>query len=87
MKAQEFVDLIEELNEALLDNKYFEDQFLCFNYRCYGYVDGIYFGNHNVYCSENDSTWDHDKNVEISVKDVVIKNFKDYVKALKQVKL
>lgn len=87
MKPQEFVDLTEELNEKLLENKYLENQGICFNYRCYGFVDVICFDDYTVYCSENDSLWDYEENIELSVKDVVIRNFGEYVKALNQIRL
>ncbi len=82
MTAQEYLNLTWELNDALEENKFFEEQGLCFNYRTYGFADIIYFGDQALYCSE-----DYSEREYISIKKVVIKNFKGYVKALKSVKL
>ncbi len=87
MTAQEYSDLTAELNEALEDNKYLENQGLCFNYRTYGYADVICFGDQPLYCSEDGGNWDYEKDKEIPIKKVVIKAFKEYVKALRNVKL
>ena len=59
-KHQEFLDLIEELNEQIAENKFFENLGIGFSYSTTGYSDLIKFGNFTLYCSENDSLseWD-----------------------------
>lgn len=87
MTAQEFTDLVLELNTRLEGNKYLENLGLCFSYHTNYYYDQIIFGEFPVFCSENDSLHDYDTNRKLTVKEVVKKNFTDYLKALKTIKL
>lgn len=87
MTAQEFTDLVLELNSSLEGNKFIENVGLCFSYHTNYYYDQILFGEFPVYCSENDSLHNHETDKEISVKEVTVKNFKGYVNALKTIKL
>lgn len=76
-KHQEFLDLIEELNEQIAENKFFENLGMGFSYSTTGYSDLIKFGNFTLYCSENDSLSEWDvlscQYIDISLKKFVIK--------------
>lgn len=87
MTAQEFADLTLELNDSLDGNKYLENLGVTFMYRTNYYYDQILFGDFVVFCSENDSLYNHKINKEITVKAVIIKNLNEYIKALKTIKL
>jgi len=86
MKAEDFVELVLKLNDSL-DNKFIENLGLCFSYHTNYYYDQILFGEFPVYCSESDTLHDFEINKEITVKEVVIKNFNEYAKALNTIKL
>jgi hypothetical protein len=87
MTAQEFADLVLELNDSLDGNKYLENIGVGFEYRTNYYCDQILFGDFVVYCSENDSLYDYETDKEITVKEAITKNLKDFIKALKTIKL
>lgn len=90
MGISEFLEIINDLNEQLIGNKWIENRGLYFCYKTDGYYDVIVFGEFCVYCSEYDSLYEFDEDdneIELSIKDVVIKNFNEYVKTLKTVKL
>lgn len=55
MNHQEYLDLIDELNEQIQDNKWAENLGLGFSYSTTGYTSVIDFGNFCLYNSENDS--------------------------------
>ena len=87
MTTQGFVDLVLELNDSLSGNKYLENLGLCFSYSTNYYYDQIVFGDFVVFCSENDSLHNYETNKGLSVKEVLIGNFNEYVKTLNTIEL
>ena len=79
MNHQEYLDLIDELNEQIQDNKWTENLGLSFSYSTTGYTSVIDFGNFCLYNSENDSLskYDYivDNYVDVKLKDFVIKQW------------
>lgn len=79
MNHQKYLDLIEELNEQIQDNKWCENLGLQFSYSTTGYTSAIDFGNFCLYNSENDSLskYDYivDDYVDIELKDFVIQQW------------
>lgn len=73
----EYLDLINELNEAILENKFFENLGMGFSYTTNGWCHSIDFGNFNLYNSENDSLYHFDElsnqDIDISLKEFVTK--------------
>ena len=55
MNKQEYLNLIDDLNETIADNKFFENLGISFSFTTNGYIDVIEFGNFVLYNSENDS--------------------------------
>jgi len=76
MKHQEYLDLIDELNEQIQDNKWAENLGLSFSYSTTGYTSAIDFGNFCLYNSENDSLskYDYmiDDYVDISLREFIL---------------
>ena len=76
-RHQEYLDLIDELNGQIADNKFFENLGMMFDYSTTGYSHLIQFGNFTLYCSENDSLSEWDvlscQYIDISLKNFVIK--------------
>jgi hypothetical protein len=87
MTAQDYTDLVLELNDSLSNNKYLENIGLDFSYRTNYYYDQILFGDFVVFCSENDSRYDHIYDLEIPIKQIVINNFNKYREALNTIEL
>lgn len=76
MKHQDYLDLIEELNAQIEDNKYTENLGMAFTYSTSGYISSIDFGHFNLYNTENDSLskFDYlvDDWVDISLREFII---------------
>lgn len=77
--SQEFIDLIDELNDKIADNKYLENAGISFSYTTDGWADTIKFGGFTIYCSENDclSKYDvySDEDIDMSLKEFVINSY------------
>ena len=75
----EYLELIDELNEQLLDNKFTENLGMSFNYVTNGYCHQINFGDIGLYCSESNSLskWDDLQNdyIDVSLKEFIITEF------------
>ena len=78
-KPQEFIDLIDELNDKVANNKYLENLGINFSYSTNGWSDAIKFGGFTIYCSENDclSKYDvySDEEIDMSLKEFVINSY------------
>lgn len=91
MNTQDYIDVMNDLNEQLESNKYFEDLGIYFSYSTTGFSDAILFGEHILYCSENDSlskySYEIDDYVDISLKDFLIEQFNIFKKELFKIEL
>ena len=78
-KPQEFIDLIDELNDKVANNKCLENLGINFSYSTNGWTDAVKFGDFIIYCSEHDwlSKYDEDsgKEIDISLKEFVINSY------------
>ena len=75
-EREECLKLVDELNESIVENKFFENLGMSFTYSTNGYEHLIDFGDFNLYCSQLDSLskYDYfvDDWVDISLKEFVI---------------
>ncbi len=86
MKAKEYLELVDELNDSITDNKFFENLGISFSYTTNGYYDSIDFGDFHIYDSENDSLskYDYiiDEYVDISLKEFIIQKLAELSKEM-----
>ena len=79
MNQQEYLDLINELNEQIIGNKFFENLGMCFSFSTTGFAEVIQFGKFILYYSEDDSLSQFDdlsnQWVDITLKNYVIQRF------------
>ncbi len=78
MIKNEYLELIEDLNESITNNKFFENLGISFSYTTNGYCHFIDFGDFSIYNSENDSLTYEEMNGELRdlpLKDFVIQQF------------
>ena len=90
-RYKEELELIDELNEQISDNKYLENLGVTFSFLTNGFQHQINFGNFTIYCSENDSLCKYDElsdqYVDITLKDFVIDSFNKLKEELYNVSL
>lgn len=91
MNITNYLEVIDELNEQLLENKYLENLGINFSLSTNGYIVCVDFGDFNLYNSENDclSKYDYmlEDWVDISLKEFLINEFNDFKKELFKIDL
>lgn len=93
MRPQQIIDVVTDLNEKLLTK--YPDEYHLFLYTTTGYHDAVSFGeevlwdseNHSLdYCTYDDET-DEETKHEYTIKEYILKQFKEYQKIIKKIKL
>lgn len=78
-RYKEEIELVDELNEQIADNKYLENLGMTFSLTTNGYCQVIEFGNFVLYNSEADSLVKFDdesnKYIDMPLKEFIINSF------------
>lgn len=77
-RLEELSNVIDNLNEKIIDNKFFENLGMSFNFSTNGYVDIIYFGDIELYNSEMSNLYYTEMNgqeLKLSLYEFVRKEF------------
>ena len=76
-RQQECIDLVEELNDIIVEDKFLENIGIYFSYSTDGYSDNISIGDICIYCSDHHSLSEYDYElddyVDITLREAVIK--------------